>query len=80
MPKNGWFSIKGASTPFENAGVDMALEQPINAEAINRLKGIMAYTDISTAVNRWITTDSMRSDLIIFKCYFRFYIIGYFKY
>ena len=43
----------------------MALEQTINAEAKNRVKGIMAYTDISTAVNCWVTTNSMQSELVI---------------
>ena len=32
--------------------VNMALEQIINANAKSRLKGIMAFADISTAVNR----------------------------
>ena len=44
----------------------MTLEQTINAEAKNRVKGIMAYTDISTAVNCWVvTTNSMQSELVI---------------
>ena len=30
----------------------------------NWLKGIVAYADISTAVNRWITTNSVRSELV----------------
>ena len=30
----------------------MALEQTKNAEAKNRLKGIIGYADISSAVNR----------------------------
>ena len=42
----------------------MALEQTINAEAKNRLKGIIGYADISSAVNRWITTNSMRSEIV----------------
>ena len=41
----------------------MALEQTINAEAKSRLKGIIQFADISTAVNRWIVTGSMRSQI-----------------
>ena len=52
MLRNGGFTINGTGGPIRNVGVDMALEQTINAEAKNRLKGIMAYADISTAVNR----------------------------
>ena len=29
----------------------------------NRLKGKIGYADISSAVNRWITTNSMRSEI-----------------
>ena len=42
----------------------MALEQTINADSKNRLKGIIGYADISSAVNRWITTNSMRSEIV----------------
>ena len=39
-------------------GIDMASEQIINAEVKSRLKGVVAYADISTASNRWIVTGS----------------------
>ena len=42
----------------------MALEQTINAETKNRLKGTISYANISSAVNRWITTNSMRSEIV----------------
>ena len=42
----------------------MALEQTIYAEARNRLKGIISYADTSSAVNRWITTNLMRSEIV----------------
>ena len=45
-------------------GVDMGLEQTINADAKNRLKGIMPYADISSAVNRWMVTGAMRAEII----------------
>merc|ERR1711894_426760 len=41
-----------------------ALEQTINAEAKHRLKGFMAYADISSAVNRWLVTSSLRSQIV----------------
>ena len=43
----------------------MALEQMINAEAKCRLKGIIAFTDVNNAVNRWlITTSSMHTEIV----------------
>ena len=62
--RNDGFTINRTGNPFGNVGVDMVLEQTINTEAKNELKVIMAYADISTAVNRWITTNSMRSNLV----------------
>ena len=47
-----------------NVRVDTALEQTTNAEAKKRLKGTIDYADISSAVNRWITTNSMRSEIV----------------
>ena len=64
MLRNDEFTINRTGNPFGNVGVDMVLEQTINTEAKNELKVIMAYADISTAVNRWITTNSMRSNLV----------------
>ena len=34
------------------------------AEAKYRLKGFMAYHDISSAVNRWLVTSSLRSQIV----------------
>ena len=64
MLRNGGFTINRTGNPFGDVDVDMVLEQTINAEAKNRLRGIMAYIDISTAVNRWITTNSMQKELV----------------
>ena len=41
----------------------MALEQTINAEAKSRLKDIIAFSDASTAVNKWAVTGSMKSQI-----------------
>ena len=57
----GGFSVNRTRKSFASVPVDMALEQTINANAKNSLKGIMAFADISTAVNRWIVTASMKS-------------------
>ena len=60
----GGFSVNRSGRKFTNVGVDMALEQTIYAEARNRLKGIISYTDTSSAVNRRITTNLMRSEIV----------------
>ena len=49
---------------FASVPVDIALEQTINENAKSRLEGIMAFADISTAVNRWIVTTSMKSKIL----------------
>ena len=42
----------------------MALEQTINAEAKNCLKGIVVFADINSAVNKWQVTSSMKTRVI----------------
>ena len=56
--------IVGHGRPFLRVGINMALEQTINAEAKSRLKGIVSFADVPTAVNRWIVTGSMRSQIV----------------
>ena len=63
--KNGAFSVNCNGKPSSRVAVDMPLEQTINAEAKNRLKGIMAFADINSAVNRWQITSSMKTQIII---------------
>ena len=60
----GGFSVNRTGKSFASVPVDMALEQTIDANAKSRLKGIMAFADISTAVNRWIVTASMKSKIL----------------
>ena len=60
----GGFSVNRTRQSFASVPVDMALEQTINTNAKNSLKGIMAFADISTAVNRWIVTTSMKSKIL----------------
>ena len=61
---DGGFSIRRSPNHFSRVGVDMALEQTINAEAKSRLKGIIAFADVNTAVNRWLITNSMRTEIV----------------
>ena len=63
MLVNGGFSVRSGGN-FCRVGFDMALEQTINAEAKNRLKGIIAFADINSAVNRWLVTSSMRAQIV----------------
>ena len=58
LSTEGAFSINRTEKSFASVPVDIALEQTINANAKSRLKGIMAFADISTAVNRWIVDAS----------------------
>ena len=58
------FPVNRSGRKVSNVGVDVAIEQTINAEAKSRLKGITDYADISSPVNRWITTNSMRSETV----------------
>ena len=62
--RNSAFSVNRTGNPFARVGTDMALEQTINAHAKSRLKGIMQYADVSSDVNRWIVTSSMKTKLI----------------
>ena len=64
MLKNGGFSIRRNEQQFNRVGVDMCLEQTINARAKKRLKDIVAYADVNTAVYRWLVTSAMSSHLL----------------
>ena len=59
MLKKGGFSVRRNEQQFKRVAVDMCLKQSINAEAKNRLRGVVAYADINSAVNRWIVTSAM---------------------
>ena len=48
----GAFSINRSGNAFAGVPVDMALGQSIDAHAKNRLKGIIAYAGINSAVNK----------------------------
>ena len=57
------FSINRLGNAFAGVPVDMAVKQSINAHAKNRFKGIIAYDDIDSAVNRWYVTSPMRIEI-----------------
>ena len=54
--RNGAFFVNCTGKPFSTVAVDMALKQTI-------LKGIMAFSDIDSAVNRWQVTTSMKTQI-----------------
>ena len=58
--KSGGFSINRTGKSFYRVGVDMALLQTINAEAKSRLKGIVQFADVSTAVNLWLVPRDLK--------------------
>ena len=66
----GGFSVNRIGKLFASVPVDIALEQTINENEKSRLEGIMAFADISTVVNRWIVTASMKSKILnaVFDC------------
>ena len=62
--RNGGFSVNRTGNSFSRFRVDMVLEQIINAEAKSRLKCIMVYADVVSAINRWVVTNSMRNQFV----------------
>ena len=60
----GGFSVNRTGKSFASVPVDMTIEQTISASANSWLKGIMAFADISTAVNQWIVTASMKIKIL----------------
>ena len=64
MLMNGGLSFWQSKNHFSRVVVDMALEQTINAEAKSKLKGIIAFADMNTVVNRWLITGSMHTEIV----------------
>ena len=62
--ENGALAIKRTNRPFSRTGVDMTLEQSINADAASRLTGIAAYARSDRARQRWMITRSARSAIV----------------
>ena len=61
---HGAFSVNRTGKQYAGVGIDMCLEQTINADAKSRLKGIISFADISTAVRRWIATGATRTEIL----------------
>ena len=61
--KNGAFSVRRSAGNSSRVGVDMALEQSINAHAKNKMRGIVSFSQSDTAVQRWIITSATKTQL-----------------
>lgn len=62
--QNGALSIRRTAKDFCRSAVDLTLEQTINADAANKLKGITAFTNSLFARQRWSETHSVRTAII----------------
>lgn len=62
--KNGAFSVRRTQKNFTRSPIDLTLEQTINANAGNRLMGILAFTNNINAWQKWATTHSIRTFFI----------------
>lgn len=62
--QNGAFSIRRSAKNFSRTPIDLTLEQTINANASNRLKGITAFTNNINARQKWATTHSIRTFIV----------------
>lgn len=62
--RNGGFGIKRTPNNFSRYPVDLALEQTINADAANSLKGITHFSSSITARQRWAMSHSIRTKII----------------
>ena len=62
--EDGAFSVRRGNQYFSRVGVDMALEQTINASTKNRLRGVVAFANTDSAVRRWLKTSSTRGQLL----------------
>ena len=57
-------SVSRTGNSFSRFGVDMALEQTINAEAKNSVKGITCSADVASAVSRWVVKNYVTNHLV----------------
>lgn len=70
--ENGALSVRRTPKNFCRSPVDLTLEQTINANAANKLKGISAFTNSIYARQRWVETHAARKAIIT-------HIMGYLK-
>lgn len=62
--ETGSFGVKRTSKSFSRQPIDLTLEQTINADAANRLTGIIQYTNSISASQRWCKSHSFMSEII----------------
>lgn len=62
--RNGALSVRRTSKNFCRSAVDITLEQTINANAANKLTGILSLTNNISARNRWAETHATRMAII----------------
>lgn len=62
--EKGALSIRRTSKNFCRSPIDLTLEQTVNANAVNRLTGISAFTNNLQARQRWSETHTARTAVI----------------
>lgn len=64
--ENGSLSVRRTSKNFARTHVDLCLEQTINADAVNRLTSITAFTNSIYARAKWAETHAIRASITSF--------------
>lgn len=62
--EKGSFGIKRTEKDFSAQPIDLTLEQTINADAANKLTGIINLTNSASARQRWCKSHSLRTTII----------------
>lgn len=62
--EKGSIGIRRTSKPFSRQPIDLVLEQTINADAANKLAGIIQSTNSISARQRWCKSHSIRARII----------------
>lgn len=62
--EKGSFGIKRTEKDFSRQPIDLTLEQTINANAANKLTGVLHFTNSTAARQRWCKSHSIRSTII----------------
>lgn len=57
-----FFFINRIRSTFAGVPVHFSLKKTLNAHAKSCLKGVIAYADINSGVNRWHLRNAMRSE------------------
>ena len=62
--QRGALGIKRTSKPFSRQSIDLTLEQTINANAANKLTGVIHSTNSIAARQRWCKGHSLKAKII----------------